>query len=143
MYAVHDVCHDSRVRAHAATHRPRIVASTPTHNHTHDYPRLQRLDEVFAGWWPIAGVNKAALAAFRDSDHMRGTYRKPGQPLGDAVRDLVERETGVRPAGVIRILTHLAYFGYCFNPVSFYFVYDAAEPSRVETVVAEVSNTPW
>jgi DUF1365 family protein len=98
---------------------------------------------VFAGWWPIAAVNRCALAAFRDADHMKGAHRRPGQRLGDAVRDLVARETGTRPTGKIELLTHLAYFGYCFNPVSFYFVREARDASRVETVVAEVSNTPW
>jgi DUF1365 family protein len=39
------------------------------------------------------------------------------------------------------MLTHLEYFGYCFNPISVYYMY--GEDGRVETVVAEVSNTPW
>ena len=36
----------------------------------------------------------------------------------------------------------MRYFGYCFNPVSFYYCYDAAG-TRVECIVAEVNNTPW
>lgn len=40
------------------------------------------------------------------------------------------------------ILTHLAYWGYCFNPVSFYYIYNE-ENTEVETIIAEVSNTPW
>ena len=35
-----------------------------------------------------------------------------------------------------------ATFGHCFNPVSFYYCFDAAG-ERVEAVVAEVTNTPW
>jgi len=46
------------------------------------------------------------------------------------------------PTGPIRILTHLRYFGYVFNPVSFYFCYDGAV-GHVETIVAEITNTPW
>ena len=49
---------------------------------------------------------------------------------------------GRRPAGPIRLLTHLRYFGYGFNPVSFYYCFDPAD-RLVETVVAEVTNTPW
>ena len=63
-------------------------------------------------------------------------------PLADAVRDLVEERTGARPAGPIRLLTHLRSFGHCFNPVSFYYCFDPAG-ERVEAVVAEVTNTPW
>jgi DUF1365 family protein len=58
------------------------------------------------------------------------------------VRRLVAAATGRRPEGPIRLLTHLSYFGYCFNPVSFFYCYDAAGEA-VRTVVAEVNNTPW
>ena len=40
------------------------------------------------------------------------------------------------------MLTHLRYFGYCFNPVSFYYCYDESD-EQVETIVAEIHNTPW
>jgi DUF1365 family protein len=63
-------------------------------------------------------------------------------PLDQAVRDRVEAELGFRPAGPIRLLTHLRYFGFCFNPVSFYYCFDAAG-ERVEALVAEITNTPW
>ena len=46
-----------------------------------------------------------------------------------------------RPRGRIELLTHLAYFGYCFNPASFYYIWDA-EGNSLESVVIEVSNTP-
>ena len=56
--------------------------------------------------------------------------------------DLVEAETGQRPDGPIRLLTHLACFGHRFNPVSFYYCFDSAG-TVVKTVVAEINNTPW
>ena len=68
--------------------------------------------------------------------------RRPRTPLADAVRALVRERTGARPDGPIRLLTHLRYFGHCFNPVSFYYCYDA-DGERVSAVVAEVTNTPW
>jgi len=48
----------------------------------------------------------------------------------------------------VSILTHLTYFGYCFNPVTFYYINynnaDKAIPtSGKEIIIAEVSNTPW
>jgi DUF1365 family protein len=58
------------------------------------------------------------------------------------VRKLVEAKTGAKPDGKILLLTNLSYFGYTFNPVSFYYVYNAAG-TRVDTVIAEVTNTPW
>ena len=62
--------------------------------------------------------------------------------LDAAVRDRVQCHTGVRPRGPIRLLTHLRFFGYSFIPVSFYYVFDEAD-TRVETIVAEITNTPW
>jgi len=98
---------------------------------------LAELDQVFRGRW-LWGVERRALASFRRADHMGD----PGRPLDQCVRDLVARATGRWPPGPIRLLTHLRYFGYCFNPVSFYYCYDAAG-AGVEAIVAEVNNTPW
>jgi len=58
------------------------------------------------------------------------------------VRDLVQERLGSRPAGPIRRLTHLRYWGYCFNPASFFYCFDP-EGKRVEAIVVEVTNTPW
>ena len=101
------------------------------------YLDLAELDEVFAGSRLFA-VGRRALARFRREDH----WGNPAVPLDQAVRDLVRQHTGTWPAGPIRLLTHLRYFGYVFNPVSFYYCFDA-DDRRVETIVAEVNNTPW
>ena len=48
----------------------------------------------------------------------------PKQALADAVRDLVEEQTGWRPAGPIRLLTLLRNWGYYFSPLSLYYCFD-------------------
>lgn len=101
------------------------------------YLDLDELPRVFRRRW-FWSARRAAPARFRRRDH----FGDPSRPLSDCVRDLVEAHTGRRPAGPIRLLTHLRYFGYVFNPVSFYYCFDAAD-SAVETIVAEVTNTPW
>lgn len=101
------------------------------------YLDLAELDDVFRGRW-FWSTRRAALARFDRRDHLGD----PAQPLDVAVRDLVEQATGRRPGGPIRLLTHLRYFGYVMNPVSFYYCFDATD-TRVETIVADVSNTPW
>lgn len=98
---------------------------------------LAELDTVFRGRW-LWSTRRPALAWLRRADH----FGNPELPLEDTVRDLVEARTGRRPAGPIRLLTHLRYFGHCFNPVSFYYCYDVTG-DRLDTIVAEVSNTPW
>jgi len=98
---------------------------------------LAELDEVFRGRW-LWSTRRPALAWFRRADYLGDASR----PLDDEVRERVWRETGRRARGPIRLLTHLRMFGHCFNPVSFYYCYDA-HGERVETIVAEITNTPW
>jgi DUF1365 family protein len=101
------------------------------------YLDLDELPTVFRGRW-FWSAARPALARFRREDHLGD----PQEPLKSSVLDLVERETGHRPAGPVRLLTNLSYFGYCFNPVSFYYCFDA-DGESLDTIVAEVNNTPW
>lgn len=101
------------------------------------YLDLDELPTLFRKRW-FWSASRPALARFRRSDHLGPA----DQPLGDAVRDLVELETGRRPGGPVRLLTNLSYFGYCFNPVSFYYCF-ASDGETVEYIVCEVNNTPW
>ncbi|HKL78239.1 MAG TPA: DUF1365 family protein, partial [Gammaproteobacteria bacterium] len=80
------------------------------------YLDLAELDTVFRGRW-LWSVDRPNLAAFRREDHLG----PQDVPLDQAVRDLVAERTGRRPVGAIRLLTHLRYFGYGMNPVSFYY----------------------
>ncbi|CAK9025635.1 Tuberculostearic acid methyltransferase UfaA1 (TSA methyltransferase), partial [Durusdinium trenchii] len=101
------------------------------------YLDLSELNTVFGRSW-LWSTRRPALARFRREDHLGRSH----EPLETSVRSLVERETGNRPTGPIRLLTHLRYFGYVMNPVSFYFCFDEAG-HNVEAIVAEVNNTPW
>lgn len=101
------------------------------------YVDLAELDRVFAGRW-LWSARRPALAWLRRRDYLGD----PAVSLDQAVRDRVLRETGTRPNGPIRMLTHLRYFGIAFNPVTFYYCFDSAD-RRVETIVAEITNTPW
>lgn len=101
------------------------------------YLDLAELPTLFDRRW-FWSARRPALAWFRRKDYLGD----PALPLDTAVRDRIEAETGQRPTGPIRLLTHIRQFGYTFNPVSFYYVFDATG-ERLETVVAEITNTPW
>jgi DUF1365 family protein len=101
------------------------------------YLDLDELDQVFSRHW-FWSARKPALARFRRKDHLGDA----NQPLAESIRELVVESGRRRPTGSIRLLTHLRYFGYVMNPVSFYYCLDH-DNRRVETVVAEVNNTPW
>jgi uncharacterized protein len=101
------------------------------------YVDLGELDSIFGrrGLW---STRWPALARFRRSDYLGD----PARPLADCVRDIVQQHTGRRPEGPIGLLTSFRYFGFGMNPISLYYCLDAAG-ERVDTIVAEVSNTPW
>lgn len=98
---------------------------------------LAEIDSVFVKrrFWSVGCRN---AAEFRRSDFLGDAK----VPLDTAVRDKVEADTGHRPTGPIRLLAHLRYFGYSFNPVSLYYCY-AADGITLDTIVAEITNTPW
>ena len=98
---------------------------------------LAELDTVFRGRW-FWSTRRRALAWFRRADYLGDATLS----LDAAVRQRVGQSRGVRPTGPIRMLAQLRNYGHCFNPVVFYYCYDAAD-TRVETIVAEITNTPW
>jgi len=102
------------------------------------YLDLAELDRVFTGRW-LWSVGRRNLAEFRRSDFLGPTELS----LDEAVRTRVSAVTGKRPAGPIRLLTHLRYGGYSFNPVTFYYCYGATADDGLESIVAEITNTPW
>jgi len=85
--------------------------------------RLFRIPLLFARRGP-------SLLAFRDKDYLTN------------VTEVVDAQCGRPPQGPIRVLTQISYLGFCFNPISIYYCFDRAD-SRVEFVVAHVTNTPW
>ena len=100
------------------------------------YLDLAELDRVFEGRW-LWGVERARLVSFRRRDHLGD----PDVPHDTAVRALVRQRTGRRLEGPIRLLTQLRTAGYVFKPVSLYYGFDLED--ELDTVVADVSNTPW
>jgi DUF1365 family protein len=103
-----------------------------------DLAELPQLFEPYLFW----SAKRAAPARFRREDYLQSAEGDAALPLDESVRRLIARETGKRPAGPIRLLTHLRYFGYSFNPVSFYYCFDESG-AKLETIVAEITNTPW
>ncbi|MFA5683616.1 MAG: DUF1365 domain-containing protein [Lysobacteraceae bacterium] len=101
------------------------------------YLDLDELHRVFAGRW-LWSVDRRNLAQFRRADY----HGDPAIPLPQAVRDTVQRLGGERPTGPIRLLTHLRYFGHCFNPVSFYYCFEE-DGEHLRCILAEITNTPW
>ena len=101
------------------------------------YLDLDEVDRVFdaSRLW---SADRRNLGEFRRSDYLGD----PAVPLAEAVRERAAAALGRRPEGPIRLLTHPRYFGYVFNPVSFYYCH-AADGETLDCIVAEITNTPW
>ena len=101
------------------------------------YLDLDEIDQVFKGRW-FWSSRRPNLAWFRREDYLG----QNGSSLRESVCNKVTEAGGPRPRGPIRMLTHLRYFGYGFNPVSFYYCFNP-DGQSIESIVAEITNTPW
>ncbi len=93
-------------------------------------------------------------AAFKDMKHVsiekfnwfsfrRKNYlNHPDVSLDEYARQLVAAKFNKYPKGKIYLLTHLACLGYCFNPISVYFIFDE-DKQLLDYLIIEVTNTPW
>jgi len=146
--------HNSCIYAGRVSH----VRFDPIH-HSFSYPLflmyldLDEIDILFdaqikGALWPLN-----LITSFRESDHLKNNEGIDNDDtitikatFSDRIRALVYKKTNgkcniSKDKHKIYLLTHLCYFGYCFNPVSFYYIFD--ENGELEVIVAEVSNTPW
>jgi DUF1365 family protein len=130
---LHSAIYEGLVRHHRHAPRPHAFA----YRMAQLYLDLEELDRVFDGRW-LWSREARNLAEFRRSDYLGDA----DVPLIEAVRQRVHDHLGRRPAGPVRLLTHLRYAGYLFNPVSFYYCF-APDGVSVEAIVAEITNTPW
>ena len=101
------------------------------------YLDLDEIETVFKGRW-FWSSRRPNLAWFRREDYLGQDQRS----LRETVCRQVLEAGGPKPQGPIRMLTHLRYFGYGFNPVTFYYCFDP-DGASVESIVAEITNTPW
>lgn len=98
------------------------------------YLDLDEIDTVFDPFWlwSSSGFN---VAAFKRSKYL--SCKHPSLLI--EAQKLVHTNTGVM-ADKIYLLTNLAYFGYCFNPISLFFCFKGG---KIIGCIAEVTNTPW
>jgi DUF1365 family protein len=112
---------------------------SPVRNHF-SYPSyffFVDLDEIdlLADRFALLGRGRAHVFSFREEDHLR--YE--GLSTKESVLRYC-RERGVdAPIARVALLTNLRTMGRVFNPVSFYFCYDASDAPVC--ALAEVSNT--
>jgi DUF1365 family protein len=81
---------------------------------------------------------KPNIAYFKRTDY----FGDPNKNLKSEISDLVLNATGKPALGAVRLLTNMRYFGHCFNPVSFYYCFEA-DGVTLQAIVTHITNTPW
>ena len=106
-----------------------------------DLDQLDSLNSI-SPWWSTQSLN---LVQFRRNDYLPSASQTKSihdtDALKQAVIDVIFKATQKRFEGKVFLLTNLRYWGYCFNPVSYYFCYD--NNHKLAYIVDEVTNTPW
>jgi uncharacterized protein len=101
------------------------------------YLDLDELPNIFNGIW-LWSYAKRNLAWFNRADYIGDSQ----ESIKSVLNDLVQKETGKSLNGPIRMLTNMRYFGHCFNPVTFYYCFEA-DGITLQAIVTEINNTPW
>jgi DUF1365 family protein len=81
---------------------------------------------------------KPNIEYFKRTDY----FGDPNKNLKSEISDLVLNATGKPALGAVRLLTNMRYFGHCFNPVSFYYCFEA-DGVTLQAIVTHITNTPW
>lgn len=81
--------------------------------------------------------NKPNLACFLRKDY----FGNKKDNLKNSIIKLLTKRLGILSIRKVFLLTNARYFGYCFNPVSFYYCYD--QNKKLEAIVTHITNTPW
>lgn len=127
-----------RVR-HTRFHEKRHHLNYPLFLSCIDLAEVEQL-----GWllWPMFKVDGAAFCSLDNTDHLKGL--SPGGTLYERAWAFITSKSSIATNGgnkSIKLLSHLTYFGYCFNPISIFYLLGTG--GGIEAVIAEVSNTPW
>ena len=97
---------------------------------------LNEMQEVISKH-PLWSLEKRNVSTLRRKDHLG----ESSKPLEQCVKELIEKKIGVKPKGSVQLITHMAYLGFRFNPVSFYVLRN--DNNQIDFIVAEINNTPW
>jgi len=102
------------------------------------YLDLDEIDRVFATS-PFWSTERFNWASFRRADYFDPT-------IGDLKQAVISNvcehsDLTAEQIHSVRVLTHVRYLGYVFNPVSVYYLFDRNDD--LLAIMPEITNTPW
>ncbi len=114
-----------------------------TRSHEFSYPLflfyldLDEIDDIFRSA-PWISTRRFSVVRYNRADFLGGSE----QSLSESIRQTVRNDAELEFDGPIRMLAHLRYAGFVFNPITVYYCFHD-DGQSLAAVVAEVSNTPW
>ncbi len=115
---------------HVRSHPARHVLKYPLYFFAFDLDELSALDSGVR----LFSYNGMNVASLRDRDYLKGEG-----PIKEKLFAFLKRMGKDKGVARVELVTQARYFGYVFNPVSFYFCFDSG--GAVQCVLAEVNNT--
>jgi DUF1365 family protein len=82
-------------------------------------------------FWATSEKKPLAIGRLRRSDYLSKTE----------VKKMVKDELGTENVERVFLLTHWRYWGFSFNPISYYHCFDCE--GNLSATISEVHNTPW
>lgn len=139
---------DDRPLVHSAVYKGTIRHRrfTPC-EHEFTYPLfmlyldLDELPLLFKKKW-YCSLERFNLVSFKRKD-----YYSPSEPdlkqavINRVVNDFASKGQKAPSIAHVRVLMHARYLNIVFNPVVFYYCFD--EKQNLQSILAEVTNTPW
>lgn len=93
-------------------------------------------------WWSLERFN---LISFYRKDYIQSERITnsdiSNRSISEVVSEKIFDDCGEQFKGSVKILTNPRFFGYVFNPVSFYLCYD--ENNQIKYILSQINNTPW
>jgi DUF1365 family protein len=112
-----------------------------THQVVYFFLDLEEIPKLFS--IPLLFTyEKAGLFSYHRKNYLGGRKSGKQKPLSESVQEIVAQRLGFTPNGRICMLTQITYFGFCFNPVTFFYCFNE-NSHELEAIVSEITNTPW
>lgn len=122
-------------------------------SHTRNSPNRHRFRySVFQIWLDVEQANlidklsrfwsskNTNLVRFKRENYLPDSSEKT-RSIHQQTCHLIKQQTSKEFNGKVYLLSNLSYWGYCYNPVSFYCCYNSN--NKLKYILSEIHNTPW
>lgn len=105
------------------------------------YLDLDEISTLFRKKW-YCSVERFNVVSFKRQDFFKPEQESLKQSVIDHVTEYYQQENvPLDEITSVRMLCHVRYLGFVFNPVVFYYCFDSN--NQLVAILAEITNTPW